>query len=193
MPGHSRSSESVHSGARSKAVQATCALGQPSGNPGTNVPWDHSPITLSRRHARGCIFYSKINLLTILVLIIEIFIFNFLMSSCALWTLFAYILLSLFANYKFFYKNVSAINWEESLNKIQKASLNKTNELVHFFYNRLQAFKHNRSRKKLWIDFFGTFHPNHDKSNQDTNSILYYISFESLIIFRKCSINNVRH
>ena len=78
-------------GTRSRAVQGHLCTGATKWDPGTNVPWDLTPTTLSHRHARGYDLYSKIGFLTILVLIIEIFIFNFLMSSRALWSLFAYI------------------------------------------------------------------------------------------------------
>ena len=65
-------------GAWSKAVQATCALGQPSG---TQAPMSPETSLLQPCHTdmqEGVNFYSKIDFLTILVLIIEILIFQFL-------------------------------------------------------------------------------------------------------------------
>ena len=78
-------------GARSKAVQATCALRQPSG---TQAPMSPETSLLQPHHAdmrEGVIFYSKIDFLTIFSFNNRDFVFNILMSSRALWSLFAYI------------------------------------------------------------------------------------------------------
>ena len=81
----------------------TCTLGQPSE---TQAPMSPETSLLQPRHAymqEGVDLCSKIDFLTILVLIIEIFIFQFLNDHKA-HIINICIFLSLFANYRFFIK-----------------------------------------------------------------------------------------